>query len=61
MNLVLIISSEKIKDHNGKDTFFYIFTNGVPSDQPFVSCDDLRIVGRNYRNNTKTKNRNQKL
>ena len=42
---------ERVKDYNGRDTSSLIFKHCVATDHQFVSCDDLRIVGRNYRNN----------
>ena len=42
---------ERAKDHNGRETSSHIFKHCVEADQQFVSCDDLRIFGRNYRNN----------
>ena len=42
---------ERVKDHNGRDTSSHIFKHCVAADHQFVSCDDLRIVGRNHRNN----------
>ena len=42
---------ERVKDHNGRDTSSHIFKHGVAADHQFVSCDDLRIIGGNYRNN----------
>ena len=42
---------ERVKDYNGRDTSSLIFKHCVAADHQFVSCDDLRIVGRNYRNN----------
>ena len=42
---------ERVKDYNNRDTSSHIFKHCVAADHQFVSCDDLRIVGRNYRNN----------
>ena len=42
---------ERVKDHNDRDTSSHIFKHCVVADHQFVSYDDLRIVGRNYRNN----------
>lgn len=42
---------ERVKDHNGRDTSYHIFKHCVAVDHQFVSCDDLSIVGRSYRNN----------
>ena len=42
---------ERVKDHNGRDTSSHIFKHCVADDYQFVSCDGLKIVGRNYRNN----------
>ena len=42
---------DRVKNHNGRDTSSHIFKHCVAADHQFVSCDDLRIVGRNYRNN----------
>ena len=48
---------ERVKDHNGRDTSFHIFKHCVATDHQFVSCDDLRILDRNYGNNKrKTEN-----
>ena len=42
---------ERVKDHIGRDTSSHIFKHCVAADHQLVSSDDLRIVGRNYRNN----------
>ena len=42
---------ECVKDHNGRDTSSHIFKHCVADDHQFFSCDDLKIVGRNYRSN----------
>ena len=42
---------ERVKDHNGRDTSSHIFKHGVAADHQFVSYDDLRITGKNYRSN----------
>ena len=42
---------ERVKDHNGKDAFSYIFKHCIAVDHQFVFCDNLRIAVRNYRNN----------
>ena len=42
---------ERVKDHNDRDTSSHIFKHCVVADHRFVSYDDLRIAGRNYRNN----------
>ena len=39
---------EQVKDHSGRDTSSHNFKHCVVADHQFVSCDDLRIVGRNY-------------
>ena len=41
---------EWVKDHNGRDTSSHVFKHYVAADHQFVSCDDLRIVGKNYHN-----------
>ena len=45
-----------MKDHNGKDTSSYTFKYCVAADHQFISCSDLKIVGRNYSNNKQTEN-----
>ena len=42
---------QRVKNHNGRDVSYHIFRLCVAVDHQFGSCDDLRIVGRNYRNN----------
>ena len=42
---------ERVKDHNGRNTSSRIFKHCAADDHQFVSCDDLKIVGRSYRNN----------
>lgn len=42
---------ERIKHRNGRDTSSNIFKRRAAADDEFVSCDGLRIFGRNYRNN----------
>ena len=42
---------ERAKDHNGRDISSHIFKHYVAADHLFVSFDDLRTAGRNYRNN----------
>ena len=42
---------QRVKDHNCRDTSSHIFKHCVAADHQFVFRDDLRIVGRNYRNN----------
>ena len=42
---------ELVKNHNCRDTSTYLFKHCVAADHRLVSCDDLRIVGRNYHNN----------
>ena len=42
---------ERVKDHNGRDTSSHIFKHCIAADHQFVFRDDLRIGGRNYRNN----------
>ena len=42
---------ERVENHNGRDNSCHIFKHCVAADHQLVSCDDLRIVGRNYRNN----------
>ena len=42
---------ERAKDRNGRDTSSHIFKHCVAADHLFVSFDDLRTAGRNYRNN----------
>ena len=42
---------EQVKDHDGRDTSSHIFKHCVAADRQFVSCNDLRTVGRNYCNN----------
>ena len=37
-----------VKDHNGRDTSSHIFKHCVAADRQFVSCDDFKIIGRNY-------------
>ena len=37
---------ERVKDHNGSDSSSHIFKHWVAADHQFVSCDDLRIVGK---------------
>ena len=41
---------ERVKDHDGRDTSYHILKHCVAADHQFVSCDDLSIVGRSYRN-----------
>ena len=41
---------ERVKDRYGRDTFYHILKHCVAVDYQFVSCDDLSIVGRSYRN-----------
>ena len=42
---------ERVKDHNGRDICSHIFKHCIAADHQFASCDDSRIVGRNYGNN----------
>ena len=42
---------EQTKDQNGKNSSSHIFKICLVVVRQFVSCDDLRILGRNYRNN----------
>ena len=42
---------ERVKDHNDRDTSYHIFKYYVAADHQFSSCDNLRIVDRNYSNN----------
>ena len=42
---------EQVKDHNCRDTSSHIFKHCVATDHQFVSCNELRFVGRNYGNN----------
>ena len=42
---------ERVKDHSSRDTSSHIFKHCIVADHQFVSCDDLRIVVRNYGNN----------
>ena len=42
---------ERVKDHNGRDTSSHIFKHCVAADHYVVSCNDLRLVRRNYHNN----------
>ena len=41
----------QVTDHNDRNTFSHIFKHCVAADHQFLSSDDLRIVGRNYKNN----------
>ena len=41
---------ERVKHRNGRDISSHIFKHFIAADHQFVSCDDLRIVGRNYHN-----------
>ena len=47
---------QRIKDDNGRGTSYHIFKYCVVADYQNFSCDDLRIVGRNYRNKMEMKN-----
>ena len=42
---------ERVKNYNGRDNSCHIFKHCVAADHQFVSCGNLRIVGRNYGNN----------
>ena len=42
---------ERVENYNGRDNSCDIFKRCVAADHQLVSCDDLRIVGRNYHNN----------
>ena len=42
---------EWVKDHNGRDTSSHILKHFVAANHQFLSCDDLRIIGRSYLNN----------
>ena len=42
---------ERVKYHNGRDTSSHIFKYCVADDHQFVSCDELKFVGRNCCNN----------
>ena len=46
---------EQLKDHNGRDTSSHTFEHCAAADHQFVSWDNLRIVGRNYRNNKRAR------
>lgn len=42
---------ERVKYHNGGDTFYNIFKHCIVANHQFISCDDLKVIGRNHRKN----------
>ena len=42
---------EQVKDQNGRDTSSHILKDCVAADHQYASCDELKIVIRNYCNN----------
>ena len=46
------IISERIKDHNGRDLKSHILKHSVESGHANVSCEDFKIIAKNFNNNS---------
>ena len=44
--------SERIKDHNGRDLKSHILRHSVESGHANVSCEDFKIIAKNFNNNS---------
>ena len=44
--------SERIKDHNGRDFKSHILRHSVESGHTNVSCEDFKIIAKNFNNNS---------
>ena len=44
-------TSERIKDHNGRDLKSHILKHSVESGHANVSCEDFRIISKNFNKN----------
>ena len=44
--------SERIKDHNGRDLKSHILRHSVESEHANVTCEDVKIIAKNFNNNS---------